>query len=280
MSKYVPPGRRRQSESSAAVGEKLDDHLLSLEDIRNYFWPVDNDAQPGRFAQGLRGTLNDSAATPGRPSYIVLFAGANPRWDDDHIIFTKSSLDLLPAPNDMEGSAEGSAEPEAVDDSKDEKNAAAPIAVFKQGRGPQVARVYEFDGWYQIERVQLLEPKSPELVRMLEQKWSFTDSRGNVRQKQRDAIKWNESLGMRWAVLKLRKDEATEKERGKRCPVLKNPKAVLTVMSIALGTPKIEKVPDTEADQHQPGKKSVNEMLAEMRMDDESGKEAVEASTT
>ncbi|KAF7189749.1 hypothetical protein HII31_08856 [Pseudocercospora fuligena] len=259
MSKYVPPGRRRQSESNATVGEKLDDHLLSLEDIRHYFWPVDkdNDSQPGRFAQALRGTLNDSAATPGQLSYVVLFTGANPRWENDHIIFTKSSLDLLPAPSDEKESAEGGAEPEAVDDPKDEKDAAAPIAVFKQGRGPQVARVYEFNGWYQIERVQFLEPKSPELVRMLEQKWSFTDSRGNVRQKQRDPVKWNESLNMRWAVLKLCKDEATEKQRG---------------------TPNIERLPDTEDDAPKHSKKSVNEMLAEMRMGN-TGEEAAQAGT-
>ncbi|KXT06019.1 hypothetical protein AC578_1315 [Pseudocercospora eumusae] len=263
MSKYVPPGRRRQSESNATVGEKLDDHLLSLEDIRHFFWPVDNDnnAQPGRFAQARRGTLNDSAATPGRLSYIVLFAGANPRWDNDHIIFTKSSLDFLPALSDGKDVAEGGAEVEAVKDSKDETDAAAPIAVFKQlssrPHRSQIARVYEFDGWYQIERVQFLEPKSPELVRMLEQKWSFTDSEGDVRQTQRDPVKWIESLGMRWAVLKLRRDEATQKERG---------------------TPNIERVPDTVVKKSKPRKKSVNEMLAEMRMGD-TGKEAAETAT-
>ena len=48
--------------------------------------------------------------------------------------------------------------------------------------------------------------------------------------------------------------------------------------SVALGTPKIERLPDTEVDASKPGKKSVNEMLAEMRMGN-TGEEAAEAGT-
>lgn len=54
--------------------------------------------------------------------------------------------------------------------------------------------------------------------------------------------------------------------------------ATLTEMCVFLGPPKIGRVPDTEVDESKPGKKSVNEMLAEMRLGD-TGKEAAEAAS-
>ena len=42
-----------------------------------------------------RGTLNDSAEKPNELAYIVLYPGANPRWESDGIIFVKTSLDFL-----------------------------------------------------------------------------------------------------------------------------------------------------------------------------------------
>lgn len=64
--------------------------MLTLKEIDNYFWPGEHSERPSK-------TLHDSAAHPGVLSYVLLFGGANPRWGKDNIIFTKSSLEYLPA---------------------------------------------------------------------------------------------------------------------------------------------------------------------------------------
>lgn len=101
-----------------------------------------------------------------------------------------------------------------------------------------------FDGWYSIERVAVHEPRSPELVRMLEQKWNRQGHRGNVRQAERAEAKLNESRARRWAVIKFQKDSKAVEERG---------------------APVIERLPDRDRAALEPPRKSVNEMLAELR---------------
>jgi len=77
---------------------------------------------------------------------------------------------------------------------------------------------------------------------MLEQKWSGTDRRGNMVQRQRNESRWDESLGQRWAVIKFARDAEAEKE---------------------VGPPKVESLED---DQNHVGGRSVKEMLAELRL--------------
>lgn len=79
---------------------------------------------------------------------------------------------------------------------------------------------------------------------MLEQKWAKTDRFGAPIKIERSGIEWQKSLGYRWAVVKLAKDEDADKEKG---------------------TPSIEKIPER---QPQVPQRSVNEMLAEMRLKD------------
>ncbi|KAK4507550.1 hypothetical protein PRZ48_001285 [Zasmidium cellare] len=285
--RYVPPGRRGKPQDTAGGKPPADDEsLVSLEEIREHFWHASQDDLP-RFSDSTAGrTLHDSAATPGKLAYLILFHGANPQWEADNVIFTKSSLDLLPSqladdpskapssdePNNVdEGSAskatgaevedskvkpdgvntevklEPSSEKPAVDGSSGHKNGPNPIAVFKHARKGQVGRFLRFDGWYQIDRLAFLNPGSPELVKMLEKKWTKTDRFGNARPQERSEEKWKESLSHRWAVLKLRKDKVAEKE---------------------LGVPKIERL-DLDPESPKVARKSVNEMLAEMRMGDQ-----------
>lgn len=133
-------------------------------------------------------------------------------------------------------------------DGKSEK-ANTPIAVFRQEGSVDRDPGYRFEGWFNIERLAFLEPGSPELIRMLDQKWTKTDRRGNAITETRRPENWRESMRMRWAVIKLAKDEKTDKERG---------------------PPNVQHLPEKES-------RSVNEMLAELRSrnSDNSGKNNV-----
>lgn len=78
---------------------------------------------------------------------------------------------------------------------------------------------------------------------MLEQKWTRTDADGDMHQLRLNQERWEESLGYRWAVVKLRRDPVAERA----------------------GAPKIEVLPDAHGDDGGAEKKIVNEMLAELR---------------
>jgi hypothetical protein len=119
--------------------------------------------------------------------------------------------------------------------------------VFKQDSGKRLTRGYKFDGWYNISKVSFLEPYSEELIRMLEQKWTKKDRYGRVRVEERRGADWNKSLSYRWAVVKLDRDEDADREKGEL---------------------KIERLPGDMPKSPGKPRKSVNEMLAEMRLKD------------
>ncbi|OAP64764.1 hypothetical protein AYL99_00736 [Fonsecaea erecta] len=190
-----------------------DGDLCSTKEIERHFWPDREHETTG----AKQTTLHDSAATPGVLSYVLLFKGANPRWQDDGIIFTKSSLQLLPS--DLADKTEDKDAPEgtgpesvgasstshggdgkenrlneAVGPEPEEANRGSkiesatgtearkrqgPIAVFSQVRRTQndSSRTFKFAGYYRIVRLTFLQPHSADLVRMLEQKWSLKDPR-------------------------------------------------------------------------------------------------------
>ncbi|GAB1735177.1 hypothetical protein NU219Hw_g243t1 [Hortaea werneckii] len=286
---YVPPALRNKqvaSQSEAAnAGDSLNaggsHSLVSLEEVRNYFWPLDENGER-HTSDTLSRTLHDSSTSPGRLAYVFLFNQANPRWESDHIIYTKSNLDLLPAEladkaqassGDAEGSSTsqqpnpGDTVHQAEDKTKQHtfpwsnhtkseaslpsnkgdvsKNSNGPIAIFKQVQRSkeQRAHAFNFEGWFKIERLAFLEPQSPELIRMLQQKWQKTDRFGNVVQRKRDEKGWQESLNQRWAVIKFAEDQEAKQERG---------------------TPNIERIEEGHIHDRPP--KTVNEILAEMRL--------------
>ena len=82
---------------------------------------------------------------------------------------------------------------------------------------------------------------------MLQQKWTLTDDNGNTYLGERSKGTWGRSLGHKWAVVKLARDKKAAQERG--------PLKIEKVRSTPMKTPQ----------------KSVNEMLAEMRMKDAPG---------
>lgn len=65
--------------------------LYHQNDIHNYFWGSESDAGDSHSS-----TFHGSKDRPDDLSYLLLFCGANPRWANDHIVFAKSNLALLP----------------------------------------------------------------------------------------------------------------------------------------------------------------------------------------
>lgn len=107
---------------------------------------------------------------------------------------------------------------------------------------------FTFLGCYDLMKMQILEPNTPELTRMLEQKWTKVNKWGRSRQIQRDADSWKKSLSYTWAVLKFKKSTAQ----------LEPPKIEVTTNDV--GVRKENLWSDS--------RKGVNEMLRDMRIKD------------
>ena len=289
--RYIPPALRRQSVSNGngeAPPSKPrrpstfndDVGLVSAEEVRNFFWPL-SDETDGRFsaAPGISKTLHDAASTPGQLAYLFLFKDANPRWETDKLVYTKSSLEMLPPVSDQETPTiphqnpiitdvtpgdppETAGTPAADHDTTNEAatpadgdNAPvhkgdpdAPVAIFKQVHSSKQSRSFTFEGWYRIERITYLEPHSLDLGRMLNQKWTWRDRYGHEIKRERDASAWQASLSMRWAVVKFAKHDEAHRERG---------------------VPRIERLPDPSEESQPVRRKTINELLAEMRLEGE-----------
>ncbi|KAI8966501.1 hypothetical protein F5Y11DRAFT_158174 [Daldinia sp. FL1419] len=85
------------SQSSEGPSQRLqnlyhDVDVYESEAILKYF----NGEEDGAPPQEKPSTFHDSKEHPNQLSYVLLFIDANPRWADDHIIFVKSNLGLLP----------------------------------------------------------------------------------------------------------------------------------------------------------------------------------------
>lgn len=100
-----------------------------------------------------------------------------------------------------------------------------PIPIFLDLAFKYTTRKYCFHGYFTPARVDFLKPGSPELVRMLEQKFTqpssgrgggYNRGRGGrqaPKQRERDPAAWKKSLNLEWAVLQMKKvaDEEAEK---------------------------------------------------------------------
>jgi hypothetical protein len=67
-------------------------NLYDLRDIENHFWRN----EVSNSSSQLKSTFHGSKERPDELAYSLLFAGANPRWPRDRIVFAKSKLALLP----------------------------------------------------------------------------------------------------------------------------------------------------------------------------------------
>lgn len=169
----------------------------------------------------------------------------HPRWKEEKIIYVKSELQLLPT----------QVKPSDSDSQPPNEAPTAPLAnnimFFQQDvtYGRTNDR-FKFIGYHKLTRMDVLEPQTPELVRMLEQKWTRTNRWGKSRQIPRNAVSWQKSLSYRWAVLKFEEDEGTNK---------------------TLGTPPIEVSEEPrrrmrEDKENVQPPRSVNDMLKDMRL--------------
>ncbi|KAK5952447.1 hypothetical protein OHC33_006490 [Knufia fluminis] len=179
-------------------------------------------------------TLNGTAAEPDKLKYVLLFHQAvssalsketnpisatkhqtitldkhslpqHPRWQTGQIIYVKSDLHLLPQqllPPPEEPTTKA---PPANPDTP----LATQVMIFEQDSERNQSRArFTFLGHYDLIHTQILNPNTPELTRMLEQKWTRIGKWGATRQIQRDADSWKKSLSYQWAVLKFKKIEA------------------------------------------------------------------------
>ncbi|KAK5173884.1 uncharacterized protein LTR77_002565 [Saxophila tyrrhenica] len=278
---YVPPHMRKKRVSESNTTDTNGDQnknkenskpelppgyhttTFSVEEIEKYFWPEGHpQVESPEYRVSHSKTLHDdSAAQPGRLAFVLLFQGANPQWMTENVIYTKSCLELLPQASGVENTNVKTAEESGKstegphvkrnDSSQGSRSEGAttapPVAVFYHRLKRGSERPFIFNGWYSIEKVTLLEPQSKELARTLELKWTIRDKYGKTIKRERDEDKWQASMNQKWAVVKLAKDEAAQKERG---------------------DPKIERLPDSDSNVTTAEKKSVQEMLAEMRLKD------------
>lgn len=213
-------------------------------------------------------TLNATEAEPDKLRYVLLFRDAHPRWKADMIIYAKSELHILPRTTEKNSSdTTTSTESEAPHSKSLEQappDSASPpteplttrIAFFAEDNNSprSYSRAgFKFIGYFNLIHMQILRPNTPDLARMLEQKWTRTNSWGKARQVQRDPEAWKKSLGYAWAVLKFEKDEKVTAELGE--PNIKV----------------LDKVPSSKEKEIVPraSRKSVNEMLMDMRLKDD-----------
>ena len=220
MSRYVPPALRGKQASAVdeTPAERKAEDGYSSEEICNQF---DYKTKPG--------TLNGG----NQLAFIMLFSDQHPQWPPR--IFCKSNLQLLSSNTENPEDASRVIDPEVPPPSHpihESDQLAKSIPVFIQDPTLHMAGhkkrepIFVVDGMYTISAVEYVEPRSEELIKMLDIKFGGG--------KQRSAESWNQSLTMRWAVVDLQKDD-TDKT---------NPMVPLKLMK----------------------KKGVTEMLEEMRL--------------
>ena len=190
MSRYIPPALRSKQaavENETPIDRKPEDGYF-LEEICYQF---DHKYKPG--------TLNGRDQL----AFILLFSHQHPQWPSK--IFCKSNLRLLTSiANILES---GPAFQPSSEPIHEFKQTAKLIPVFTQDRtlrshGRKNGEAgFIFSGMYTVSSVEYLEPRSQQLVNMLEVKFAGG--------KQRSPEDWKKSLTMRWAVVDLQKVEST-----------------------------------------------------------------------
>ena len=168
-------------------------------------------------------TLHSSAKAPERLAYILLFPKGNPRWDKDRIIFAKSNLELLKpfmvignkSKDDVdEDQLSAHVDPASSFGMTSEVEPSSlgcdlPIPVFSsfsyfsffgKDRKSEM-NLFALIGHFRVLRVDILEPYSAELERMMLQKWDPTGRKN--KELLRREVKWRDSFARRWAVVQL-----------------------------------------------------------------------------
>ncbi|KAI1615195.1 hypothetical protein EDD37DRAFT_305054 [Exophiala viscosa] len=121
---------------------------------------------------------------------------------------------------DNETQAHSANEHEAEPQSQMTNRSATPIAVFLQTSPfpPSTSalndRSFAFEGWFHISSLAILQPRSADLMRMLDQKFFVPAGPDEVRDALRSRDDWQTGFNKRWAVIKLEQ----VKEAGHEAP--------------------------------------------------------------
>ncbi|KAI9724850.1 MAG: hypothetical protein M1812_000126 [Candelaria pacifica] len=188
--RYIPPHLRNKGnvKSASDVSINPGDELYSLNEIISHFGQV----------VGKHSTLNASASNPNTLAFILVFSNQHPNHDSHGEILCKSNLHLLPTPADttsIDASTTIPAPKETI------------IPIFEQHGRLSHNTSFKSLGWHSITGTTYLEPRSAALVSKLDEKFKIKKADGTQVQKTRDAQRWQDSLAMRWAVVKLEKVE-------------------------------------------------------------------------
>lgn len=220
-----------------------------------YYWPDDSIRE--QKSGDHTATLHSSESNPSGLNHIIMFENAHPQFADQGIIYVKTNLEILPkkvaGASDLGPSSGVEGDGQGDGGGNMDPRPSNPIAMFVQHRlGVQAkqSRSFKFDGWYHMKEIDFFEPHSENLGRMLKRKFTRTDRYGNVSQSQRSKDKWEASIARRWAALELERDLDAEKTHN---------------------SPDIPIIEHDKSDPVHRGK-TVNEMLKELRMKDDTEK--------
>ncbi|MCJ1274393.1 hypothetical protein MMC21_002189 [Puttea exsequens] len=135
-------------------------------------------------------------------TFILLFKHQHPHWPPK--IFCKSHLHLLPSPDLCPPNDANTTEVAEFDEAihalepAEKSPLSNPIPVFAEELGKGYQTRFLFFGFHVITSVERLEPKSKELIEMLELKFM-------PQGKERKPEAWAASLAKKWALITLKK---------------------------------------------------------------------------
>lgn len=121
-----------------------DADVIHGNDITRHFWPQNDE----NVASGINSTtFHESSARPDQLSYMLLFVGANPRWNSDSVVFAKSNLGLLPGFVEQKlkhgGLQAGTQKAISEEDSLNDSAVAEGQSVFAQPEGSDITLAAE-----------------------------------------------------------------------------------------------------------------------------------------
>lgn len=190
---YVPPHKRVPAgDAAAAISSSSTAARRRVEGDASIPFYTSHELEDCLGVNHLH-TLSNSLASPDSLTAIIIHDGQHPEWPPT--IMCKTNVEILPS--------------DATDETHE-------YPLFKEAPFRRTGRekAFEFDGWWRIVVINFLEPRSEELVAMLDKKFSRPQRRGVFGSGRRDQGQartveaWTSSLNRRWAVVSLEKNTA------------------------------------------------------------------------
>ena len=194
---YIPPHLRKATAAPPSQVVKVhsptdrssEQEMYTIDDIISVFGP----------SVGSRGTLNAVESNPDTLAYVLLFGDRFSNCNSRGEIFCKTNVHLLHQSQSATRMDDSDA---PTVEKRGTERSTAEFPVFL-GNGTGRCGKWECLGWHRIANVTYLQPKSAELVKMLDEKFN-----GEARSSE----KWQSSLRMEWAAVALARVKGLEKE--------------------------------------------------------------------